>query len=47
VLYRTAGWSICFTTRGLTDSSVSIPLMDSTGLTKTVNLAAGGGTKIL
>lgn len=46
VHFNSTGWTICFTTRGLTDSSATINISDANGLTKTVSLAAGGGTKI-
>ena len=45
--FLSTAWSICFSTRGLTDSSATIYIQDSEGLTKRVELAAGGGTRIL
>jgi prepilin-type N-terminal cleavage/methylation domain-containing protein len=41
-------WSICFTPRGITTDSATITLQDTvSGVTKTVEVAIGGGMRVL
>lgn len=43
---NSTSWSICFTPRGLANSHVTFTFTGATG-TKTVDVALGGGTRIL
>jgi prepilin-type N-terminal cleavage/methylation domain-containing protein len=39
-------WSICFTQRGLVDTTAEFQLVDREGSMKTVHVALGGGAKV-
>lgn len=39
-------WSFCFSSRGLADSNISIPLIDTDGYSKTIEVLLGGAARI-
>lgn len=48
VAFSSLTWSVCFTPRGITTDSATITLQDTvSGLTKTVEVAIGGGMRVL
>jgi prepilin-type N-terminal cleavage/methylation domain-containing protein len=45
-MFTSTAWSVCFGTRGISDSSEDIEIKDDDGA-KTVQVSLGGGTRIL
>jgi Tfp pilus assembly protein FimT len=42
----TTDWSTCFTARGLATEAITFSLIDDRGVTRTVEIALGGGSRI-
>ena len=40
-------WSVCFTSRGLSNASQTFAVVDSSGTPRTIEIALGGGLRIL